>query len=513
MKTLLHVSLILLLIAGFAGCTCTGAAPAPEPKPQTAAAAPKPAPTPAPKQGVCGDYAISQNYSTSGAVRLDKRMPQTVQLNAPFEYTIKLTNVTGMTLKDVEVTEIVPASLKNIKSAPAGKLAEGVVTWKIDSLAPKASETITVMATASEPGCLQTCADVTYIVPACAKVNVVQPALALTKSAPSKVVICQAIPIKLVVTNKGSGTASNVVITDELPDGLTTQDGTKTVKLQIGSLAAGQSETRTIMAKASKPGVYENMASATAAGGLIAKSQETSTVVTKPVLTIKKTGPGKEYLGRSIKYDITVTNTGDAVAADTVVTDTIPSGVTGVQATSGGVLAQNKVTWQVGDLAPKQSKKFTVSYKPTNGGTFKNTARATAVCADAVSAAAQTAINAIPAILLEVVDVTDPIEVGSNVTYVITVTNQGSAPGTGIQIKAMLEDTMSYVSSSGATSGSLSGNTVTFDKLASLAPKAKTSWRVVVKAVKPGDVRFKVAMNSDQLGRDVEETEATNFYE
>ena len=35
---------------------------------------------------------------------------------------------------------------------------------------------------------------------------------------------------------------------------------------------------------------------------------------------------------------------------------------------------------------------------------------------------------------------------------------------------------------------------------------------VVVKAIKPGDVRFRVTMNSDQLTRDVEETEATKFY-
>ena len=48
---------------------------------------------------------------------------------------------------------------------------------------------------------------------------------------------------------------------------------------------------------------------------------------------------------------------------------------------------------------------------------------------------------------------------------------------------------------------------------ATLAPKAKATWEVQVKSIKPGDVRFKVNMNSDQLDRDVEETESTNFYE
>jgi hypothetical protein len=37
-------------------------------------------------------------------------------------------------------------------------------------------------------------------------------------------------------------------------------------------------------------------------------------------------------------------------------------------------------------------------------------------------------------------------------------------------------------------------------------------WRVVVRAVEPGDVRMKVTLTSDQLTRPVEKTEATNFY-
>ncbi|HOK97035.1 MAG TPA: hypothetical protein PKW71_13025, partial [Anaerohalosphaeraceae bacterium] len=110
-------------------------------------------------------------------------------------------------------------------------------------------------------------------------------------------------------------------------------------------------------------------------------------------------------------------------------------------------------------------------------------------------------------------DVSDPIEVGGNETYIITVTNQGSAQDTNISIKAMLEESMQYVSSSGATSGSFADGTVTFAPLPNLAPKAKATWQVVVKAVKPGDVRFKVVMNTDQLSRSVEETEATHFYQ
>jgi uncharacterized repeat protein (TIGR01451 family) len=114
--------------------------------------------------------------------------------------------------------------------------------------------------------------------------------------------------------------------------------------------------------------------------------------------------------------------------------------------------------------------------------------------------------------LIEVVDVSDPIEIGQNEVYVITVTNQGSKAGTNIQVSCMLEEGMQYISSIGPTAGTITDNALNFAPLPSLEPKARSTWRVTVKAIGAGDMRFKVIMNSDQLERPVEETEATMFY-
>jgi len=251
---------------------------------------------------------------------------------------------------------------------------------------------------------------------------------------------------------------------------------------------------------------------ASSAGGLKAES-ETTTVVRQPVLVITKTGPEKRYLGRSVTYEITITNKGDAAAEKLVVEDQLPTGVKSVIASNGGRPMGGKVVWNLGTLAPERSKKVSLTLSPMKAGSITNTAMATATCAQGVRASATTSVEGISAVLLEVIDVEDPIEIGSNETYVITATNQGSAPDTNIKIVCTLEDNMQYVSSSGATRGSSVGNTVTFSPLGSLAPKAKATWRVVVKAVKAGDVRFTVVMNTDQLTRPVQETEATHLYD
>jgi uncharacterized repeat protein (TIGR01451 family) len=316
----------------------------------------------------------------------------------------------------------------------------------------------------------------------------------------------------MVVTNTGTGMANNVKVVDNLPAGLMTVDGKKSVTLSAGNLAAGQSKQFSMTLKAEKTGKYFNSASAMADGGLKAQAS-TTTVVRQPVLVITKDGPNKRYLGRSVTFDITVTNKGDAPAQDTVIEDQVPSNSRFVSATGGGKLVGSKVVWELGTLAPGASRKMSITLMVDKASTVKNMAKATATCAEGVSASAQTVVEGIPAVLLEVIDIDDPVEIGNSTTYVITATNQGSSDGTGIKIVCTLEDNEQFVSAGGATNGRLSGNQVIFDSLPRLAPKAKATWRVVVKAVKAGDVRFKVTMNTDQIGRPVEETESTNLYE
>jgi uncharacterized repeat protein (TIGR01451 family) len=52
----------------------------------------------------------------------------------------------------------------------------------------------------------------------------------------------------------------------------------------------------------------------------------------------------------------------------------------------------------------------------------------------------KTLITGISAVSLEVVDVDDPVKVGARTTYVISVTNQGSAAATNVSIACILED-------------------------------------------------------------------------
>jgi uncharacterized repeat protein (TIGR01451 family) len=115
--------------------------------------------------------------------------------------------------------------------------------------------------------------------------------------------------------------------------------------------------------------------------------------------------------------------------------------------------------------------------------------------------------------LLEVIDTVDPVEVGSDTTFVVSATNQGSSPDTNLKVVATLPPSMQFVSGSGSTQVVAVGQTVTMSAVASLAPGAKAEWRIVVKAKSAQDARSRWEMTSDQFKVPVIETESSNLYE
>jgi len=510
-----RLALIVLLAGLIAGCESDQPQMTrrPEMARPTMETPPPPPPRPvSPPPAPMRRSAPRMDSPAGSAVTIAKSAPRTVLVGQEFDYIIELRNIAGAAVEDVVLTEKLPGGLKLISTKPKADMAGNTVTWRVGTMAAGATERLTIRAQATQTGELVGCSDIAYKIPqVCVALTAVQPALEIAKSGPGEVLACDPIPMKVVVRNTGTGNATNVKVSDEFPDGLMLEDGRKSVSVDIGTLAPGQAREVTLRTKAAGAGRYVNRATATADNGLSAQSGAVTVVVRKPVLKVAKSAPAMRYVGRPATYTITVTNTGDGEARDTVLTDTLAAGAEFVRADGGGRMSGGKVTWPLGTLKPNESKKVSVTVNATRKGELRNTAVAKAYCAEA-SDEAVIAVKGIPAILLECVDHADPIELGANETYTITVTNQGSADDTNIVIKCTLPDAQEYVSGDGPAKATKEGKDVTFAALKSLAPKAKATYRVVVKGVRTGDIRFKVRLTSDQLTSPVTETESTHIY-
>lgn len=447
-------------------------------------------------------------------IKIAKECPASVVSGSTFDYVITVSNPSSVAANNVVVTDNLPAGVEYVSSVPAGS-----GSWNLGSVAGGSSQQIRITARAvTTGGNVQNCAMVTaeggLSDQACCNTAINSPALAIEKTCTPNVMICDAIEYVVIVRNTGTGPASNVRVLDTLPDGIVADDGRTTKEFNAGNLAPGEAKQARYTAKPQRVGTFTNTATATGDGGLSATTSCT-TNVTETALQVTKTASRAEvFIGRPVDFEITVTNSGGAAAQSTTITDNIPSGWQFVSASQGGTFSGNTVTWSVGTLESGQSRTVGLTLKAVSANAGENKAYANARCAKA-EAGVNIGAKGIPAILLEVIDVEDPVEVGQNLTYVITATNQGSETGLNVGITCEVQPEAEFVSASSqfGLAATQSGKSISFAPLPRLEPKARAEYRVVVKGTQAGDTRFTVRMTEDQLqGPPVQETEATRFY-
>lgn len=336
-------------------------------------------------------------------------------------------------------------------------------------------------------------------------------AIELTRVVPPEVSLCDPFELKLTVRNTGGAALSQVRIEDTLLACARPLGERSAGPIEVGSLAPGEAKEVRIPLRAGSVGTCEGGARATTAQGASADAAG-PVVVKAPVLALTCSAPNSVSLHRPAQVCLTLTNAGNAPETSTRVSLPVPAGAKVSDITEGGVVSDGLVLWEVGALPAGGARRLCASFASGEVGPLLFSASAGGACAPAVKTECSTTVAGIPAILMEVVDLEDPVEVGKPVTYEIRVTNQGSAALSNVRLKCELAESQEYVSGEGATAVKGEGRTATTEAYGSLAAKAAIVWRVVVTARAQADARFKVELSSDQFTRPVEEYEATSQY-
>ena len=450
----------------------------------------------------------------TSAIMVRKQLPVEVNLDKPFDYTIEVTNLTGEPIDGVVINEPVPGhmELRSAEPAPSSE-SGGEAKWNLN-LAANGTQRIVVTAVANEAKPIRQCSTVSYDPTLCSELAVVSPSLKLALRAPASTLQCAGYEVIFSVSNDGTGTARGVVIQEQLPEGVTLDDGAKQVRIDVGDVPAGKTMEFKRIVRPSETGSVTLAGDATGANGLSAEAAGVETAVTEAKLEITSEAPEMRFIGRPFTHTFTVKNTGDGPAPRTVVSVVIPANVTVASADNNGAATEGGVTWQLGELPAGSERTVSVDLSGNVRAPIRTTAAARADCVTGeVTAVATTDLQGIPALLMEVVDEIDPVTVGDETTYVITVTNQGSAQDQNVTIVCNLEEAMSFVSGTGTSEVTAEDGTVTMAAVPGLDPGDAAVWRVTVKAESEADARFTVTLTSDQLQRPVRETESTNLYE
>jgi uncharacterized repeat protein (TIGR01451 family) len=446
------------------------------------------------------------------ALQLEVFGPAALNLGKPLTYEIVVRNTGAAAAAAVRVEDEVPAGARCLGAEPRPEVHGDRLIWNLGSLEPGAERRLKVELQPAGEGELTSTASVTFAASAPVRTRITRPRLTLAMTGPERVQVGDAADFQLQVSNPGTGPATGVVLAARLPAGLQHPQG-DFIQADLGTLAPGETRSVTLQTTAVKAGRHVNQAQVIGEESLMASAQA-AVGITEPILAVRLSGPQRCFLDRETEFRLEVSNTGTAPATSVWLTDVLPEGLEFLSASDGGVLepTARAIGWALGTLPAGQTRGVTVRLRTKAPGDLINRALVQADRGLEVRAEAPLRVEGVPALLLEVVDLDDPVEAGAETTYEIRVVNQGSAASTGVQILATVPEGMVALSADGPVPHRLQGQQVVFEPVAKLAARADALYRVRVRSHKPGDWRFSVQMTSEQLRVPVHEEESTRVY-
>uniref|UniRef100_A0A7C4LQL1 DUF11 domain-containing protein n=1 Tax=Schlesneria paludicola TaxID=360056 RepID=A0A7C4LQL1_9PLAN len=421
-------------------------------------------------------------------------------------------NFGSLPAAQVAVDATFPASVRLTSAEPKPTSTADKASWNFDSLAPGAERRMAIKFIPSRRGELGLNAAVRFTGQAAAVFKVEEPQLKLAIKGPSEVLLGDPATQLITITNSGTGVAHHVKLEARLSEGLEHRDGQR-VEITVGSLGAGESQQVRLGLAASKGGPQTIQFLATSSCEATCTASTKITVLA-PSLQATLQGPGLRYKGRNARYALTVHNDGTVPNNNVRVSQAVPEGFQFVSAERGGKFdpSQKSIHWFIGRLEAGQSVQLDCELTAAALGDFKHAA--TVYSENGVTARAEltTRVEGVASIETEIVDLDDPVELGSETAWEIRVKNTGSKPAGNVAIQCELPAGVALLSAKGATTATTQGKGVQFKALPQLPPGQQAVYRVHVRGTVEGTHRLRARVTSDALDQPVTLEEPTRFY-
>lgn len=447
------------------------------------------------------------------SVTIEKFAPAEVQVGKPATFEILVRNVGQVRATGVTVQDQVPRKTRLVGTSPeAQRSPDGSLVWNIGNLEPGEERTVKMEVAPVEEGELGSVALVSFTAASSAKTVATRPELKLEVTAPKEVLIGSDAPLVIKISNPGTGPATGIVLREIVPEHFTHPGGGE-LEYEVGELKPGESRELELTLNATKAGPAANVLTARGDGSLQAKSVTELNVVA-PALSVSMTGPKRRFLEREATYSLSISNPGTAAAREIELVTYLPKGLDFVRADNFGEYdpKTRAVRWSLEELPANEAGNVTLTAMPVEAGEHKVLIEGTGEKGLTARQETVIAVEGVAAILFQVLDVEDPIEVNGETTYEIQVVNQGSKAATDVQLEVVLPTGMRALSAEGPVRHEITGTTVLFDKLSRLAPKADTTYRVKAKGLAPGDMRVRVRVMTNEITTPIVKEESTRIY-
>jgi uncharacterized repeat protein (TIGR01451 family) len=408
-------------------------------------------------------------------------------------FTITLDNLGPSTSQNVVVDDLLPSGLTFVSdTASTGSYDSNTGVWTVGNVAAGVTNTLTIVATVKTPASGQPAlpqkntATATSTTPdpnpnqntGESTVTPKQADLAIIKVVDDPTPkVGDTITFEIGVANFGPDTATNVVVNDLLPTGVTYVSHSATQGTYVpgggvwtvGTVTTSDFPILTILATvdrptSGRPPAVTNTATVTGTEYDLDPSNNTDSVTETPqyadLAVDKVVSDARPNVGDTITYTVTLSNKGKDTAAGVTILDQLPTGLQFVSAIpSQGTYDAGTGIWDVGTVDTLFDRTLSILatvLPPTSGNPQPTTNTASVQTSDqydpdptnntkSVTETPQYADLAVE----KVVDDPNP-NVGGQITFTITVRNLGVDTATGVTLLDVLPTGLTFISASPA---------------------------------------------------------------
>ncbi len=447
----------------------------------------------------------------SPSVVIHKRAPIEVKVGKPAAFVIHVQNVGSAEALDVRVHDRVPAGMRLVDASPAPVVQGDSMLWQLGAMPVGDERTITMQLVPEAEGELGSVARVTFEAAASVRTMSTRPQLSIVQRAPEKVLIGQQLEVELEVSNPGTGDALGVVLQADVPDGLEHPKGRELDNL-LGTLRAGEVRRQVLRLRAVAPGRIQNIVRLTSEDGITAEHVIEVEVIA-PDLHVELTGPSRRFLERQATYQLDLSNVGTADATNVEVAAYLDRGFTFVSTANEGQYdpSRHAVYWSLPQLPEGGRGQVPLTLLPVEEGERTIRLEARGDLGLTANSERHVTVESLAELTFQISDAADPIEIDSETTYEIRLTNRGSRSDSNVQVKFQLPAGLQLVSTE-TDAGTDDRGLVAFAPQSKLDSGQELVYRIRVKGVAPGTHLTRAIVVSDQSTVPVTKEESTMVY-
>lgn len=505
---------------------------------------------------VVGSGSTSKTWSAP-EISVSKTGPAVAAPGATVDYLIQITNPGDLPAQGVTVTDEVPTGMELIETTPPGEIVGNRIRWTPGTLSPRQTQTFRVSLRAVGSGAATSCAEVSAseglrardCVTTSIQTAPVSPArIDVQILGPNRATVGERVDYELVVTNRGSATATDLLIKDRFDDGLKHEVAESPIERDLGDLDPGESRRIGVSFQAVAEGRQCQKVEIVGSGGVLASAESCLTVASpqtlptpsqpsgeaplqppaqpaetpagRPSVGVRVGGPPSGNVGQVARFSTTVTNTGPVPLTRLRIVSDLDAGLQPAQATEGYQLVGDDLVWTIERLESGKAILFEVVCRCQKPGpelcnrvrvTTQQGARAEGKACLEVRGAG--VIPSLSGLTMSVADLRDPVAVGKEVTYEIRVHNAGQTAHNNVTLSAVLPPgtTLVPLKTSGPSSFDLSGRQVEFEPVGNVRVGETLNYRVRVLAQEKGDVTFQALVQSQSMQQPMRVEEGTQI--